>query len=254
MKRAIKPKLLTFLVLAAGALGLVLRVVLYTTCVDEKGLLLRGHWGTTALWLLTLVTLGGLFFLTWGMEGPKKYRDCFPRSPFAALGCLAAGAATSITALVEFFDPLADMPLAASILTLAAGLCLLAAGFCRFTGRKPHFLLHVAVCLAFCLRMICLYRDWSADPQLLDYCFYMGAYVALMLTAYELAAFSCGMGSHRKLWLCSLSGLYLCLVSAWNSPAPLLLLSAALWCAGSLSSLRQPRRTHPRIQADGENP
>jgi hypothetical protein len=69
----------------------------------------------------------------------------------------------------------------------------------------------------FALRVICLYRFWSSDPQLQDYVFYLGAYVALMLCAYHHAAFDADMEKHGSLWFWSMAAVYLCCLALPNS-------------------------------------
>ena len=162
------PRNLILPALAAGLGGCILRTALYLTGMDARNLPISGHWAQLGLWGLTLCA--ALFFL-WRTR-PLQGTDEPARSPLAAAGCLAAALA--------FF--LSDFPDAAPgslytvelILRWGAGLSMIAVAFCRLTGRRPLFLFHGTVCLFLILRMISLYRLWSADPQLIDYGFYLG--------------------------------------------------------------------------------
>ena len=71
----------------------------------------------------------------------------------------------------------------------------------------------------------------------LGYGFYLGAYIAMMLTCYQLAAFDAGCGSHQKLWFWGLVSVYLCAVSLSGNQEPLILLLCMIWI---LPSLRRP--------------
>ena len=96
--------------------------------------------------------------------------------------------------------------------------------------------------------MVSRYQMWSSDPQLQDYCFYLTAYVALMLTAYHHAAFDAGMGSHKLLWFFSLAAMYLCCLSLKGNADTVLLLGCGVWAFTNLTHLTvRPRRQRPAL-------
>lgn len=241
MKLSVKPELIKLLALAAGLCGLMLRIVLFATGFDEKGLLIAGHWAGRGLWVLTAAMVAMLFLLSRIIDGPKRYRSAHPASFSACLGCALAAFAVGRTVIGEFHA----QPLPATLLGLAAALCLLVIGFCRVQPCKPNFLLHCVVCVFFAVRMISQYRSWSSDPQVLDYAFYLGAHIALMLTAYQHAAFDLGSGSHRTLWCCSLLASYLCFVSLTATADTWLLMGCGIWAFTNVTSLK-PRKRHIR--------
>lgn len=248
MKFSVKPQLLKYLILGTGGLGLVLRILLYTTGMDEKGLLITGHWAHIAIWLLTAVVAAAIFFFARPIEGPADYRDCYPVSLPAGVGALAAAAGILIASFSEISA--AQMPVQKVVwifgFVTAAALVLIS--LCRLMGAKSHFLLHAAVCIYFALRMVSQYQLWSSDPQLQDYCFYLTAYVALMLSAYHHAAFGADMGNHRALWMVSLAAVYLCCLSLKGTQDTLLMLTCGLWAFTNLTSLTlRPRRQRPAL-------
>jgi len=238
MPLAVKPNRIKLLLLSAGALGLLLRVLLFAAGTDEKGLLISGHWAQICIWLLTAAVALGLFLLLRKCSGPEHYPAAFPGSIFSAAGCILAGCAIVLSGAPTAAQ--GKLALAELVLRFAAAGALLALGFFRFTGRRPSFLLHGAVCLYLALRMICQYRLWSSDPQLQNYCFSLGSYVALMLTAYQFAAFDEGIGNHRTLWLCGLSAVYLCMLALVGSE-PLLMLCCGIWVFTNLSRLSEKK-------------
>lgn len=253
MKFSVKPQLLKCITLAAGGVGLALRAILYATGTDEKGLLMAGHWAGISLTVLTLAVVAGLFVLTRPIKGPEEYPDAFPVSIWGGAGALAAGLCTLISAVTGFSAVTDTIGLLVQILGLIAGAGLILTGLCRSLGAKPNFLLHTALCLYFAVRMVSQYRSWSSDPQLMDYCFYLCAFVCLMLTAYQFAAFDAGFGSHRSLWFTGLLGVYFCCLSLSGPQDVIFILACGIWAFTNLTSLSgRPRRKRPTLQLDQE--
>lgn len=254
MKLSVKPQLLKILTLSAGALGLALRNVLYATGIDEKGLLITGHWASVSLWVLTLGVILCLFLLTRPLRGPETYRDCHPASGFRALGALLGSAGLLLTTLKDI-SAADGAQLLTVVLGFAAAAALAVIGICRLTGRQPLFLLHGVVCICFALRMVGQYQHWSSDPQMQNYVFYLSSYVALMLSCYHQAAFDAGMGSHRDLWATSLISVYLCCLSLTGTTDTLLLAASAIWAFTNLTSLSaRPRRQRPALNLEEQPP
>ena len=248
MKLTIKTEQLKFLMLGAGGLGLALRIALYATGIDGRGLLESGHWAHTAVWILTAAAALVLLICCRSITGPEEVSNAYPPSVTAALGAFAAMVGIGFTTGREF----AEFSSRLHLIVWIVGICSVVAqgriGLCRLTGKKPHFLLHVAVCVYFALRMVSRYQLWSSDPQLQDYCFYLTAYVALMLTAYHHAAFDAGMGSHKLLWFFSLAAVYLCCLSLKGNADTVLLLGCGVWAFTNLTHLTvRPRRQRPAL-------
>lgn len=248
MKISVKPNTIKYLVLGAGALGLLLRYLLYATGTDDQGLLVRDHFARILIWLLTAVTLAGLFVLTRKITGPEPYRDRFPASTPGGIGCILAAGGTLLTTISEMPNATGSAELVCTVLGFAAALILLLLGICRLTGFEPGFLLHAVLCVYFALRMVAQYRYWSSDPQLMDYCFHLLACVGLMLASYHHAAFGAEMGSHRQLWFFSLAAVYLCCLTLAGPEDQLFYLTCGIWLFTNLTSLTaKPRRQRPAL-------
>lgn len=228
MKVLIKPNQLKLAILGSGILGLVLRIVLYATGIDGRGLLEAGHWADIGLWGLTLVTLVVLFLGTRSI-GPSVSQKDLPASLWGGLGALAAAVGIGITTISEFAAFSSRLMLIVWLLGLCSAVSMAVAGILSLTGRKPHFAFYVVLCVYFALRMLSRYRLWSATPQLQDYCFYLLAHAALMLTAYHRAAFGAGMGRYHSLWFFALAAVYLCCLSVRGARDMLLLLGCGVW-------------------------
>ena len=246
MKSPLKTVILKYLTLGAGGLGLILRFALYATGFDGRGLLVAGHWANVGLCVVTALMIPILFFLCRTLDASAEYTDYYPASPVAALGAALAGCGILVTGISEF-SAWTRIDLIASVLAVAAGVSLLILTVFRLRGKKPTPLLHALVCLFFAIRMVQRYRFWSADPQLQDYCFCLGAYVALMLASYHHAAFDAGMGSHKGLWFCSLTGTFLGCLSVKSLADTYLLLCCSVWAFTNLTH-QVPQQCQPEVK------
>ncbi|MBQ7801337.1 MAG: hypothetical protein IJ375_03315 [Oscillospiraceae bacterium] len=255
MKISVKPNLLKYLALGAGALGLLLRWLLYATGTDDQGMLLRSHPSQYLLWLLSAAALAGAYLLTRSITGPERYDDCFHTSALSGVGCLLAAAGILITTISNMSDPPDSVTLIMWILGYGAAAALAVAGFCRLAGMKPSFLFYVVLSAYFAVRMVCQYRQWSSDPQLQDYCYQLLACVALMITAYHHAAFGTELGSHKSLWFFSLAAVFLCCLCLAGPGDQLFYLGSGIWAFTGLSSLTpRARRQRPDLNLEESAP
>lgn len=252
MKTNLNTVILKYVTFSAGMLGLVLRLALYATGFDGRNLLIPGHWANVGLCVLTAITIPVLFILSRGLaDSDTPVEEC-PASPIAALGASLAGCAILYTGIREF-SSWTRIDLITSVLAVAAGVSLLILAVFRFRGDKPMPLLHGLVSLFFAIRMVQRYRFWSADPQLQDYCFCLGAYVAMMLAAYHHAASDAGMTSRKALWFYSLTGVFLCCLSVKSLADTWLLLCCALWVFTNMPRPIPPQRRVTEPAAEIQN-
>lgn len=233
MIQAVKPNQIKLLPCAAGILGLALRAILYTDGVDRKGLLVAGYWAGTGVWILTAAVAAAVLLWCQKLNSSGTYEKAFPASALQAAGAALAGIACLLSPVTQ--PPAGNLSLIEPALRFVAAGSLIWIGYCRFRGKTPQFLLHSAVCVYLALRLVCQYRAWSADPQIQNYAFYLGAHVALMLTAYQFAALDAGCGDHRKLWLAGLAAVYLSAVSLYPAKEPFFLLCCIVWILTNLS-------------------
>ena len=253
MKSILQPHKLKLLVPACGAAGLLLRLLLTATGTDDKGLLMPFHPAWIGLLLLSAATAGAILAGTRALRGPGAYRSSFPQSTVTAAGCFLA-AVSAVMYVFSLWRSGSIFYAAAGILHAAAAVlavpAFLLVCLCRHTERRPSFLCHVLICVYFALRTLTLYQHWSFDPQLQDYCFQLFASICLTMTAYQLALFDTGKGSHRTLWAWGLASVYLCCLCIDSG---LFYLTGAAWAFTGLSTLRRPRyvrRPAPRTPAE----
>ena len=216
--------------LGAGALGLLLRILMYRTGVDYRNLLISNHWTQIALWILTAAVIAGIFLLRNRIPQPKT--DDYPTGKFAAAGCLLAAVAlvqspgiSNTGFALESVEP---------ALRYLAALSLLAIAWCRFSRKRPNCLLHCALCLYLTVGMICRYRVWSVEPQLMHYLFQMAAHLTMTFTAYHFAALDAKTGNFRMLWCWGLGSIFFCAASI--ADAPMLMIGMLCWLCTNLTN------------------
>ena len=236
MKTDFKLSNLKYLILGAGVIGFFLQRMLYRTGMDEKGLLISGHWAQIALLVLSAAVLAAIYRSTRALQTPKEIPAAVSIS--GGIGCLLGAAALFIKLPVPPMGP-DRLYVMEQYFSTAAQLIFCALAFFCFAGKKTPFPLHGILCLYLAVRAVGQYRFWSSVPQLMDYAFFLLAHVALMLSAYQLAAWNAGFGDLKKLWRWGLTALYLCCSCSCSPSNRIFLLLFGIWLFTSLPAPRQ---------------
>ena len=237
MNKLLKPNYLPWITLSAGAVGFLLRIWLLNTAVDQKGFLVSGHIAETLIWVLSAIMMAVLVLGTGRLLQAGKFSFNFPRSLAGAVGC-------SLGAIGIAFCCVSDLTLYSDTLTVLAAVLgffcaasLLFIGYCRYQGKQPHFLLHAVICVFLMMRLVSLYRHWSASPQLQDYCFQLLSTVCLMLAAYHRTAFDANTGTRRRHVIFHLATVFFCCLSVAGGRDVAFYLGAGAWMFTDLCSL-----------------
>ena len=238
MNKLLKTANLPFLVLGAAVLGALVRFWLYATGLDEKGLLDPAHIGHFLIWLITLAAVAAIILGTLRLKQAAKYSFNFPPSPISAAGAAIAAGGMLATALIQLFSNRDTMVVLTGFAGLICALVLLFLANCRHKGLHPTVLFPGALCVYMILHMVCLYRAWSADPQIQDYCFALFASVSLTMACYHSAAFCANSGNRQMHTTFHLFSIFFCIVCLPQSDMPLFYLSMAIWMFTDLCSLR----------------
>ena len=232
---SLRPLALKHTTLGCGAAGLGLYRLLYAIGVDGRGLVVSSHPAWIALCILS-AALGVLVLISTASYPGTGGR--FPRSVAAFVGCVLAAVSSVLTGLSCLHGGYLLYAVPAFLAAAAfAGLA-----FCRIRGLKAHFLLHVVICIHFALQLLKVYQFSSFDPLIQNHLFQLLACIALMVTAYQLAAFDLDRGSSRWLWTSGLAAVYLCLVSLGSS-STCLYLTGAVWAITTLPMPQRSRQT-----------
>lgn len=238
MNKLLKTANLPWLVLGTAVLGALVRLWLYATGLDEKGLLDPAHIGHILIWLLTLAAVAAILFGTLRLKQAAKYSYNFPPSPIGAAGAAVAAGGMLATGLTQLFSGGDAMIVFTGFTGLICALVLLFLANCRYKGLHPTVLFPGALCVYMILHMVCLYRAWSADPQILDYCFALFASVCLTMACYHSAAFCANSGNRQMHTVFHLLSGFFCIVCLPWSDSPLFYLSMGIWMFTDLCSLR----------------
>lgn len=228
-------RLLPRLILIAGGLGLLLRIWLLRT--DAQGFLLPNPFAATVLILLTLGVVAGLFLLSRDWQAAAKYTYNFPANPIAALGTALAALSILIYSISLLGGVADSIDLLAGILGLASAAALGFCAWCRYLGKRPNFLFYLVTCVFFVFLLICQYRSWSVDPQVLDYAYPLLATVCLMLASYHRAAFTADQGKRSHYGFFALAAVFFCCVSLTSWMDIVLYLGTGAWMLTDICKL-----------------
>lgn len=254
MKRLILRKLIPWLTLGFGLVGLLLRLTMYDRCIDGRDLLIRDNPYHLVTWGLTVLVALVLIPALRPLDGPNDYRYNFwPSIPAAGAALLAAGG-LFVTAVQADFYPLDTLTMLWRGAAFLASAALAIIGICRGLGKRPFFLLYAMVSAFFALHLANQYRIWSGNPQSPDYSFQLLACIFIMLFAYHQTAFAADTGKRRGQLFAGLMGAYLCCLAVARTDTLWLYPGCGLWLLADLCTLTPPRRRHTEQTADGEQP
>lgn len=225
-----------------GALGLVLGRLLYSLATDSKGLLVRNHPLSLLLWLLIPVSLA-VTIPAACKSGPKisAKRDAGPWSPLGQ--CLTAGT-IAVCVLTADIASLGGPGRLWQILGLLSVAGLLLAALGRLLGKKPSFVSDMILCLFLLSHLVSRYRQWCADPQIMDYLFELLGVGLWMLFSYYRACFRVGLDKPRMYLATGLLTVTFCLSALGTRSNLLLCLGGVLFTATSLICAR-PEKEAP---------
>lgn len=222
-------KQLAITMVSLGAVLLALRLRLYTVAVDEKNLLLSGHWLGLVIWAVAALAL--VYGVLCALTGKEEGSLCIT-GPVAALGD-GLFALVLCLCVISMEAPVSLLEKVRNGVGYLAAAGLLFGAYCRATGKNAFFGCYGAVCVFFVLYLVNIYRVWSSNPQLMDYAFHLAACVSLTLLSYQNAALAVGIGS-RRVWLVSGLGAVCFGLSAVYGGSMLLYIGGAGWALTNL--------------------
>ena len=236
MKKLFNPKYLPVFTLVCGGLCAAVRWWLFAS-MDSKGLLDSAHPGHWLTWVITMITMIALMLGTRNLRQAPKYSFNFPASIISATGRWVAAAVillSSVAGLVGKTDMLTKLTAGLGFGS-AAALGML--GWLRKNGKRPSMLLHSLVCVYLMLKLVCMYRLWSANSQIQTYCFSLLSIVSVMLAVYYSTSFDTKPTSRRAHALAHLAAVYFSICALPHCHDPLLFIAMAIWMVTDLCSL-----------------
>lgn len=233
------PRVLPWLSLLLGSLGLALRIWLLAVGVDENGLLDTGHPANILAFILTAVFLLLLATSSQPLTAADKYAKLFPASPRRALGAIL-GAVGMLYGGIFMHWPLNNvLSLVLLLLGLLAAAAFAGTALCRIHGKRPNFLLPTAITLYMMLHTVDACRGWNSISQVEEYFFPLMSCVFLLLTCYQHSLLNLQRGSRRQFVFYSQAALFFCLLSA--TADTVFYLCMAGWLALDICSLKLPQ-------------
>ena len=218
MKQLLKQHLPAIVSTAAGLLCFILQVCFFRT-VDEKGLLNSSHPGAFLTGLLSAVVMVLLAICAFR----KKHTCHFPPAPVYGIGMLltAAGIASGTWTLLSCVSLLPAILL--TVLGILSSTCAVFAALLRFRKLRVHPMLYCPSEIFFMVVLVCMYQQWSGEPELLRYCYQLLALVFLMITAYQRVAIKAGIGNGSHYLFFSRGALFFCLTAIPGSSLRIML-------------------------------
>ena len=228
-----KTELLPLIFLGLSVAGALARWMLYLTAVDEKGLLIRGHFWQCLLWILCAAAVVAVLPLL-KQKGSNLYAHNFGPSNSAALGSVFMAVAVLLTVLEGNTMPRSTLVLlwyGSGFLSVAA---LIHCAFSLKNGTPPFVANYGVLCLFFAMHMVSRYQPWSGVPQAQNWIFSLLGAIGLTLCGYQRSAFCTGSGHRRAYLITHLLTLFCCCAALPHTDYFWLYLGGIVWSGTSL--------------------
>lgn len=245
-----KTKYLPIFTVFCGLLGFGLRLWLFGSGVDEKGLLVASHPANALTFILTGVTLAVIFLSVRKLRRIRSHKKLYPASVTALLGCIPAAIGIVLTALYELRLQRDLITTVTLVLAVLAAVSLILLGIGRKKGLRPNFLMQAILTVYLMFHLVSQYRLWSSEPQLQVYCFQLLASVFLMLCVFHGTILDTQVGSRRWFVFFNQAALFCCCMSLVGSSWGFYL-AMGIFCATNLCSL-QDRPYRPKYLKEEE--
>ncbi len=246
-------KYANLLALGAGLVGALLSAWLFSSGTDDRGLYPANHPAWILLGILTVAAAAVFWLLSRQAGVSRSYRQNFPASLPAALGCLAGcgGLLSGGWNSLSTGDPLGVLT---GIMGILGGLCLLFAAVFRFRGQRPQLPVHCLPCFFFALQLFVLGQEFGSEPEMCRYLYRFWAVTAAVPACYCLWGFDVKLGKRPNcLFWCLLAG-YCNVVAAVGSGQTWLHLGVAAWMLTALPRLAYLPKSKPAPEPAPEAP
>lgn len=181
---------------------------MFSTGIDEKGLLIRNHPGMLLSWLLLAVVICVLCF-------SLKKRQVYHFSPTAlsSVSMVFFAIGYGFTAWQLLSGRAQLLSTITGILAAFSALCTLLLAIALGRKLRLHPFVYCPAALFLMLFLVCRYQQWSGEPELHRYLFQLLSVVALMFTTYHRAALESDKKGVRPYLLLSRAAIFFCIAA-----------------------------------------
>ncbi len=246
-------KYANLIALGAGLVGALLSGWMFSAGTDERGLYPASHPAWILLGILSVAVAAAFWLLARQGGVNRNYRQNFPPSLPAALGCLA-GAVGLLSGGWDAMGTGNALCLLTGAVGIAGGLCLLWAAVCRFRGLRARLPMHCLPCFFFALQLFVLGQEFGSEPEMQRYLYRFWAIAALVPAGYCLWGFDVKLGKRPHCLFWCLAAGYCNLVAAVGSGQMLLHLGMAAWMLLALPKLTYLPKPKPAPEPAPEAP
>lgn len=180
-------------------------------CTDEAGLLIPGSpvvWGFVALGVVVILAL---VLLLVRLEKQPGTDLCF-RGPMVwnFLSAAAVAALMAACALYSLRTPLSDtLRIVLYTAGVASAALLIINDALHMWGKKSHLLLTLIPTLFLAGKLIIDFKQWSCDPNVIDFCFKLLASICGMIACFNISGFPISLGKRRStMFFCLLAFIF----------------------------------------------
>ena len=176
------------LTVMAAVVTFVLRYVQLQRSLDLSGKIMAGAGKGPLTWVcLTFVVLAAVYcFLL------KKRQSLHTGKKAAMLLTLAAAFLIALGSAVRW-----KVRVVPALGGFVAAVCFVAVALVRRQKKAPSAVLLMLPALSYAVELIVVFRGWSRDPLILDYCFELFALICVMCATFHLGGFSFLKGKRR---------------------------------------------------------
>ena len=248
MKKTNNLDTLPLVVLMLSAAAAAARWLLYLTAVDEKGLLIRGHFWQWVLWILCAAAVVAVLPIL-KQKGSNLYFHNFGPSTSAALGSAFMAVAVLMTIFAGNPMPRSALVTLWYLSGCLSVLGLVHAAFSLKSGAVPFIVNYALLCLFLAMHMVSRYQSWSGIPQAQNWVFSLLGCVGLILCTYQRAAFCTGKGHRRSYLITHLLTLFCCCTALPHTDSFWLYLGGCIWAATGLCRILPVPEPDPEERA-----
>ena len=239
------------ILLASSAAAFFLRLNQLAAGMDETGRMVAGAGKGFFTWFC--VAMAAVFAVySFFLHPRKKYHATAAEDNLTFCLTLAAAAAMVVGRVATVFamEQITDVLLATGGVVTA--ICWVVVGLDRVRDRKVPAALFMAPALIYAVELICEFRFWSRDPQILDYCFELLALISVMCATFHLGGFCFDKGKRRMSVFFAFCGVFFSAASMADGGFGDIMVHAAaiLWLLANLIPLLRPARKRSREEEE----